>query len=69
MDCSDLIIDSIGLQDVVLQSFKTDKSTLTCELWVQQKKDTCVCESCGFSLKNVKDYRIRKLKAPPLGAY
>ena len=69
MDCSDLIIDSIGLQDVVLQSFKTDKSTLTCELWVQQKKDTCVCESCGFPLKNVKDYRVRKIKAPPLGAY
>jgi len=69
MDSSDFIIDSIGLQDVVLQSIKLDKLKLKAELWVQQKRETCRCEQCDAPLLNVKDYRTRVLRAPPLGAY
>lgn len=69
MDVSDLIIDAVGLQDVNLESYKTDKSELKVELWVKQKRETCRCAKCGGQLFNVKDYRQRTLRGPPLGAY
>lgn len=69
MDSSDLIIDSLGLQGVFLQKILTDKATLRCEIWVQQVKANCFCNQCGGILQNVKDYRTRILRGPPLGAY
>jgi transposase len=69
MDCANLIIDCTGLQDVTLESYKTDKLNLRLELWVKQKRETCRCSGCGGSLLNVKDYRERILQTPPMGPY
>lgn len=69
MDSSDLIIDAIGLQDVILESFEINKPALRIKLWVRQKRETCCCSKCGGKLLNVKDYRERVLRGPPIGAY
>ncbi len=69
MDSSDFIIDSLGLQGVELQKISVNKEKLLCEVWVQQKRQNCFCNQCGSILQNVKDYRTRILRGPPLGAY
>lgn len=69
MELSDLIIDALGLQGVRIESFKTDKSQLKLELWVRQKREDCVCAKCQGPLLDVKDYRPRTLRGPPIGAY
>lgn len=69
MNYSDLIIDAVGLKNVNLESYKTDKSELKIELWVKQKRELCCCAKCNGPLLNIKDYRQRTLRGPPLGAY
>ena len=69
MDISQLVVDAIGLQDVSLEKIQTHKSELKVELWVKQKRETCRCAKCGGQLLNIKDYRQRTLRGPPLGAF
>lgn len=69
MDFSQLIIDAVGLSDVTLESYSTDKSQLKVELWVKQKRQACRCGQCGGELLNIKDYRQRTLRGPPIGAF
>ncbi len=69
MEWANLIIDCIGLQDVTLEFYKADKSNLRLEIWVKQSRDKCRCSGCKGPLLNVKDYRERTLRAPPMGPY
>jgi transposase len=69
MDLSQLIIDAIGLQDVVIEGFKEDKPKLRLELSVKQLREKCECSKCGGPLASVKDYRNHKLRGPPIGAF
>jgi hypothetical protein len=41
MDFSELLTDALGLQDIVIEKYKTNKETLKAEIWVRQDRDTC----------------------------
>lgn len=69
MDTSDLLIEALGLQDVVIEKFKLDKEKLTAEVWVRQKRDACRCHDCGGELFGTHQWRRRDLKGAPLGTF
>ncbi len=69
MDTSDFLIESLGLQDVVIEKFKSDKDTLKAEIWVRQKRDSCRCHECYGKLYGVHQWRKRDIKGPPIGAF
>lgn len=69
MNSTDLIIDALGLRNVIFLSLAADKANLRLEIWVRQKRETCFCSKCHSHLLNVKDYRERILRGPPIGAY
>ena len=69
MDVAHLVIEAVGLQNVVIESYQIYKSELKVEIWVKQKRETCLCAKCGGELLNIKDYRHRSLRGPPLGAF
>jgi transposase len=69
MNFSDLITEAYGLQDIIIESFKTDKNLLKLDLYARQKKEKCRCTVCNSQLNNVHDWRERTIKAPPFGAF
>ena len=69
MDCSDLIIEALGLQGVRIESYKTDRNELRLELKVRQLREHARCAKCSGPLHAVKDYRKCILRGPPIGAY
>jgi transposase len=42
---------------------------LRIEVTVRQKRSECFCTRCGLQFDKVKDWDIKRLKAPPLGVY
>jgi transposase len=69
MDFKNLIIDCIGLQDVDVESYVTDKENLKLTLVVRQKRDTCRCHHCGSPLHYVREWKERKIRGPTMGGF
>lgn len=69
MDFQNDIIEFLGIQDVEIQDIKRFKKDLRAEIIVRQKKLECYCQKCGLQFSTVKEWALRKLKAPPLGIY
>lgn len=69
MDFSSNIIEFLGIQDVIIEDIKRFKKDLRIELVVRQKRLECFCSKCGLQFSSVKEWSLRKLKAPPLGVY
>ena len=69
MDFSSIIIEFLGIQDVVIEDIKRFKKDLRVEIKVRQKRSECFCPKCGLQFSSVKEWVLKKLKAPPLGIY
>jgi len=69
MDYKNLIIECLGLQDVVLESFTTDRENLKLTLLVRQNKDKCRCHQCDSPLQYVREWKERRIRGPSLGAF
>jgi hypothetical protein len=57
-----MAMSAIGL----IKRFKKD---LRIEIKVRQLRSECFCHICGLQFETVKEWLLRKLKAPPLGIY
>lgn len=69
MNLKNHIIELLGLQDVELEDFKRSKKRLSVEIKVRQKRSECFCRYCGLQFSAVKEWSLRRLKAPPMGNY
>lgn len=69
MDFREIIISLLGIQDVVIEDVKRFKKDLRLEIKVRQKRSECFCPKCGLQFGSVKEWILRRLKAPPLGVY
>jgi len=69
MDFSDLIIEALGLQDVVIEKVEKDHRELSLRLVVRQQKEKCRCHQCGSPILYTHEWKERTIKGPPLGAF
>lgn len=69
MDFQQTIISILGIQDVDIVDLKLFKKDLRMEIKVQQRRSECFCCHCGLQFDYVKEWQLRKLKAPPMGVY
>lgn len=69
MDFSDLIIRALGLQDVVIEKIEQDCASLNLRVVVRQIREACECHHCSSPILFVHEWKERKLKGPPLGAF
>jgi hypothetical protein len=54
MDFKKLIIECLGLQDVVIENYSLDKSNLKLILTVRQLRESCRCHHCNSPLQYVR---------------
>ena len=69
MDFSDLIIKALGLQDVVIEKFEQVTDELKLIVFVRQSRETCRCHHCDSPILFVHEWKERRIKGPPLGAF
>ncbi len=69
MDFRNLIIECLGLQDVVVESFDIDRENLKLTLTVRQEKERCRCHNCDTPLQYVREWKERKIRGPAMGAF
>lgn len=69
MDVSELILASLGLQDVLLESVNFNKEKLTAEVVVRQKREGARCRECFCKIYGIKQWYRRVLRGAPLGAF
>jgi transposase len=69
MDFRQVIIALLGLQDVIIEDIKLFKKQRRLELKIRQKRNACFCPRCGLQFSRVKEWELKKLKAPPLGIF
>lgn len=69
MDFSSTIIEFLGIQDVIIEDIKRFKKDLRVEIKIRQKRSECYCSKCGLEFSTVKEWVLKKMKAPPLGIY
>jgi len=69
MDFKHAIISFLGLQDVTIIDLKIFKKQRKAEIKVRQKRESCFCPRCGLQFGIVKEWSLKKLKAPPMGAF
>lgn len=69
MSYENIIIRSLGLQDVSIETIEEDPSELSLSVFARQERATCVCHTCGESLLQVHEWKERVIRGPALGAY
>lgn len=69
MDMKKVIIELLGIQDVIIEDIKKFRKDLRLEVKIRQKKSECFCCKCGLQFKTVKEWNLKNLKAPPMGIY
>jgi transposase len=69
MDLSELLIESLAMQDVKIEKHKSCRKTRKLELWVRQQREDACCYVCAGALYEVHSWRQRVLKGPPIGAF
>jgi len=70
MDFENAIISALGLQDVEILDIKLFQSDLRAEIKCKQNRGPhSVCQECRGPLGNLKDWRTKKMTAPPFGVY
>ena len=62
MDFKNLIIECLGLQDVTIESYATDKENLSLNLTVRQNRESCRCHHCDSPLEYVREWKERKVR-------
>ena len=66
MDMKKVIIELLGIQDVIIEDIKKFRKDLRLEVKIRQKKSECFCCKCGLQFKTVKEWNLKNLKAPPI---
>lgn len=69
MDISELLISSLGLQGVTIESLRFSTDSRSAEFWIRQKREGACCYHCGGLLYGVHRWRQRQLKGPAIGAF
>ncbi len=69
MDFPDLIIKALGLQDVVIEKIDPNSKELSLIISVRQIRETCRCHQCSSPILYVREWKERKIKGPPFGAF
>lgn len=69
MDFRNLIIECLGLQDVVVETFDINREDLKLTLTVRQKKENCRCHYCDSPLQYIREWKERKIRGPAMGAF
>lgn len=69
MDFSRIIIEFLGIQDVIIEDIKLFKKSRRAEIVVRQKRTECYCSKCGLQFSSVKEWVLKKIKIPPLCVY
>lgn len=69
MDFRKVITDILGLQAVILNDVKLFKKDFRAEITIIQKRSECYCSHCGLQFSGVKEWVLKRLKAPPIGIY
>ena len=69
MDFSSFIIEFLGIQDVIIEDIKRFRRDLRLEVVVRQKRSECFCSRCGLQFGTVKEWVLKRIKAPPLGVF
>jgi transposase len=70
MDWKKVIIQLLGLQDVVLTDAKLFQKDLRAEFVVEQNRgENSCCRKCSGPLGKIKEWFWRKAKVPPVGVY
>ena len=69
MDFKNLIIECLGLQDVVIENCHVDRENLKLTLTVRQEKESCRCHHCDSPLQYVREWKERKVRGPAMGAF
>jgi transposase len=67
MNFKDIILQFLGLQDVIIEDIKIFKKGLRAELKVRQDREECFCKKCGLQFTGVHQWEFKELKAPPMG--
>lgn len=69
MDLHNLIIESLGLQDVVIEKVETERQNQSLHIVVRQQKESCRCHRCQSPILYIHEWKERTIKGPPLGAF
>lgn len=69
MDFQEVIIEFLGIQDVVIESVNFDKKNRIINITVRQKRSECFCSRCGLEFDSIKEWVKKEIKAPPLGVF
>ncbi len=69
MDFSNVIISSLGMQDVIIEKIEENRENLSLIITVRQKREHCQCYHCKNSIQHVHEWKQREIKGPPLGAF
>jgi transposase len=69
MDFKNLIIECLGLQEVVIENYALDKENLKLTLTVRQQKESCRCHHCYSPLQYVREWKERRIRGPAMGGF
>lgn len=69
MDFLDVLITALGMQDVDVEAYEYDTENLEAQFTVRQLREKAICPHCSEPIYGVKQWKKRKLKGPPLGAF
>ncbi len=69
MDITELLLTSLGLQEIIIEKHRVNKKTRTLEIWMRQSRENACCYHCGGLLYGVHRWRQRRLNGPTLGAF
>lgn len=69
MDFQEVIIEFLGIQDVVIENINFHHKNRKVRVIARQKRSECFCSRCGLQFDSLKEWHKREIKAPPLGVY
>lgn len=69
MDNNKILVESLAMQDVVLEKQRSNKKTRTLELWIRQVREDQCCYHCAGPLYGIHGWRQKVLKGPPIGGF
>ena len=69
MDTTELLIEALAMQDVIIEKQRSDRRARKLELWVRQVRENACCYHCAGPLYGVHSWRQRTLKGPAVGAF
>jgi transposase len=69
MDFEKAIIEFLGIQQVKIEGVNIHRNKRQVRVIARQDRGECFCTGCGILFDAVKDWRKKRIKAPPLGIY